>query len=198
MDPKQPEQKQKIDKILDFIQTQLTQGKSPKEIYQYLVQKGLPEKNAREFVQQVLDQHKQVPEPVPPAEPALGLQTGLGQRQAIFNYVDQQLTQGTSQGDIVDTLESKGMPRDKAIDLVLNTAEYQMNELMAETYVPPAADSSQGPKKIVIGIIALAGGAIFTLASYNSADPGGTYYLLYGPMAYGAFSMISGFIDLFR
>lgn len=196
MDPKQAERKRKTDKVLAFIQTQLDQGKNPKDIYNYLVQKGIPDKNAREFVQQVLDQQKQAA--APPVEPALDLQAGKNQKQVLFNYIDQQLAQGISQQDIVDTLESKGIARDVAIDMVLNITEHQLEEMMIESGVAPVEKSGSGQNKIFIGILLLVGGGIITFASYNAAAPGGTYYLFYGPMIYGAISIISGLIDWFR
>jgi len=41
----------------------------------------------------------------------------------------------------------------------------------------------------------LTGGSLITLASFAGATPGGTYWVTWGPIAYGIFQIVTGLID---
>ena len=46
--------------------------------------------------------------------------------------------------------------------------------------------------EIVKGLLWLIGGAIVTGITYSAVEPGGSYYVFWGAMAYGAFRVLRG------
>ena len=47
--------------------------------------------------------------------------------------------------------------------------------------------------EMVKGLLWLIGGAIITGITYAAAEPGGSYFLFWGPMAYGAYRLLRAF-----
>ena len=52
-------------------------------------------------------------------------------------------------------------------------------------------------RRIVFGLLQLAGGGLITLATYSAAAPGGTYFVFGGAMVWGGIQVIWGLIGLF-
>jgi hypothetical protein len=58
-----------------------------------------------------------------------------------------------------------------------------------------AVPASLAQKRMARGALALALGAAVTVGTYLMAGPGGTYWVAWGAMAWGAFQLILGLID---
>jgi hypothetical protein len=199
-DPKTDRQQ----KIKNFIKAQLDAGKSTQEILKILVEKKVPREEAIALIRQ----DAKPPTPVPaqphaegsvsPDLPTSAIISPQARSDSPVAFVATQLDQGVEMKTIVDQLEAEGMPRNQAIDLVVGFSEKQKAELADPGLANRAELAVKGRNRMLIGLAALVGGGLITIASYSAAEPGGTYFLLYGPMIYGAIATVSGLIQWLR
>jgi hypothetical protein len=191
-------------KIKDFIQAQLDAGKNPKEILKILVDKNIPQEEAIDLIRQITKPPAQTPSQpqsegsVSPGLPTSSIISPQSRQDSPVAFVAAQLDQGVEMKAIVDQLEADGMPRNQAIDLVVGFNEKQQAELIDPSLANRAELAVKGRNRMLIGLAALVGGGLFTIASFSAAEPGGTYYLFYGPMIYGAIATVSGLIQWVR
>ena len=214
-DPKTAERQRKMEQLLTFIGQQLAQGKSHQQVVTTLTAKGIPQNIAADLVAKSANHQKpqpaapasqrpqtpaeEVPKPTPQQptpKPAASVQPQGGYSKNLVEHVDQQLAQGKSQQELVNELIAQGVSQNEAIDRVVKASRLRQAELS-----PPKEEttrkgkSSQGVKKMLIGIACLVGGGLITAASYASAEPGGTFSIFYGLIIYGIVYTIWGLIE---
>lgn len=56
----------------------------------------------------------------------------------------------------------------------------------------PEVEGKQLNHHIKVGLVWLIGGIIVTWVTYSSTEPGGTYFLFWGPMLYGGYRIWRG------
>jgi hypothetical protein len=188
-------------KIKNFIQAQLDASKSPNEILNFLVDKKVPREEAIDLIRQTAKPPAPTPsqpqseDSVSPDLPTSSIISPQTRQDSPAAFVAVQLNQGIEMKAIVDQLEAEGMPRNQAIDLVVGFNEKQKAELADPGLANRAELAVKGRNRMLIGLAALVGGGLITIASYTAAAPGGTYFLFYGPMIYGAIATVSGLIQ---
>lgn len=189
-------------KITNFIEAQLDAGKKPQEILTILVDKKVSREEAIELIRQAAKpptpaQH-QSEGSVSPDLPVSSIITPQARRDSPVAFVAAQIDQGVELKAIVDHLEAEGMPRNQAIDLVMDSNQKQQAELADPTLANRAELAIKGRNRMLIGLAALVGGGLITMASYSTTEPGGTYILFFGPMIYGVIAAVSGLIQWLR
>lgn len=105
--------------------------------------------------------------------------------QPDLRFVLEQMHIGVPRQMIERKLIEAGMDQESAHTLVTGL-ELQIQELGA------AAQKDAAGRNIVIGLIWLAFGGGITMWTYSLASEGGRYYLVWGPMVYGGFKVITG------
>jgi len=116
---------------------------------------------------------------VPPAGPAQ-----FDERQA-YQFVFEQLRLGKKDPEIVNGLVAKGVPVDQA-QVIAQTARARRVESF----------KLRGKRRIKNGSIVLLLGVVLTVGTYlASADLGGFYFVSFGPILYGLYSLAMGISD---
>jgi DNA-binding transcriptional MerR regulator len=191
-------------KITNYIQAQLDAGKKPQEILTILVDKKVSREEAIGLIRQVAKPsapttaQPQAEGSVSPDLPASSIITPQARQDSLVAFVAAQIDQGVELKAIVDQLETEGMPRNQAIDLVMDFNQKQQAELADPTLANRAELAIKGRNRMLIGLAALVGGGLITMASYSTTEPGGTYILFFGPMIYGVIAAVSGLIQWLR
>lgn len=144
--PASGDHEQQLAKITAFIHQQLDEGKDPKAVLDVLVTRGAPRAEAIKLITQALHNRKPQADAVPPREaPTPAQQPAAGQKE-IREFVEAELAAGRSTQQIVDRLLARGMPRDPAMDLVLEIK--QANRALATSLQPVMSRPSSGPKLV--------------------------------------------------
>ena len=110
-------------------------------------------------------------------------------RQA-FQFVFQQLSYGKKDADIVNLLVTRGVQADRAQTIV------QTARIRRKTSI-----RNRGKKRVKIGSIAIAVGAVITVGTFlaaSSSPSGGIYFVTYGPILLGIYYLALGLWDMMR
>jgi len=140
--------------------------------------------------------------PVLPTEPVPAKLPSLFDPKAVEAYIAGQLSIGIEMKPLVDELVGAGMARNEAIDLVLGISEKLKAEVRDQVRSAGGGSRTELRKsarnKMLVGAALFFGGICFTAASWFAADEGGTYWILYGPIIFGAISGIAGLVEWLR
>jgi hypothetical protein len=177
----------------------INSGTPPQQVYEQLLQNGVPQSDATLFVQQALA--NQQPQPAaaapagmqpsqtqPAAQPA-GPQAPPTQKQLddAWDTATTMVSSGVAPQTIYEIITSKGIPHQQAKDII-SRARTQTDTTTGEV--------SDGKQDILYGALWLGGGLIITIGTYMMASNGGSYFITYGPVIYGLFRIIRGFTKL--
>ncbi|HEV2120907.1 MAG TPA: hypothetical protein VGS11_12495 [Candidatus Bathyarchaeia archaeon] len=105
----------------------------------------------------------------------------------LFQFVFGQLSLGKKDAEIVNALVAKGVQADKA-QTIVQTARVQRK----------TAIRSRGKRRIKIGLIAFAIGALITVGTFLAAASsvtGGVYVVSFGPILFGLYYLALGIAD---
>jgi hypothetical protein len=191
-------------KILKFIKSQLGVGKSKQEILKFLMEKKISKEEGISLIHQAASTAKQ---PQTKAQNPAAVSTEMPQnlltmtpdsKISVAEVVYDQLAQGVDMKEIVNQLVEGGMPRNTAIDLVVEINQAGLNEQAGIPSRDLARQATRGRNKMLIGIAALVGGGLLSAASYAAADIGEEYIILTGPMIFGAIYAVVGLIEWLR
>ncbi len=122
--------------------------------------------------------------PIPPASPL------MPDDRQLFQFVFGQLSLGKKDADIVNALVAKGVQTDKA-QTIVQTARVRRKTALR----------NRGKKRIKIGAIAVAVGAVITVGSYLAAAfsaTGGIYIVSFGPILFGLYYLALGISDAMK
>lgn len=173
-------------------------GTQPQQVYDQLVQNGVPQADATLFVQQALTnlQTQQTATTTAAAAPATNPQPAAAapvtpptqqQIDEAWDTATSMVSTGVSKQTIYEIITSKGIPHQQALDMI--------NKAQSHTD-PGTGEVSDGKQDILHGALWLGGGLIITIGTYMMASNGDRYFITYGPVIYGAFRMIRGFTKL--
>jgi hypothetical protein len=177
----------------------INSGTPPQQVYEQLLQNGVPQSDAALFVQQALaNQQPQTaaaaPAGMPPAQtqPAAqpaGPQAPPTQKQLddAWDTATTMVSSGVAPQTIYEIITGKGIPHQQAMDII-SRARTQTDTTTGEV--------SDGKQDILYGALWLGGGLIITIGTYMMASNGGSYFITYGPVIYGVFRIIRGFTKL--
>jgi transcriptional regulator CtsR len=123
----------------------LQQGVEPQQILQGLVEQGIPEEQAIQLIQQIMQQmqgqqqaqmqdgegnpYLQQPQPQPQ-------QQGGGQQEQIVQMVAQALQQGVEPQQILQGLVEQGIPEEQAIQLIQQIMQQMQGQQQAQQPQP--------------------------------------------------------------
>ncbi|MFN8712097.1 MAG: hypothetical protein ACK5Z2_04530 [Bacteroidota bacterium] len=177
----------------------INSGTPPQQVYEQLLQNGVPQSDAALFVQQALA--NQQPQPAaaapagmqpaqtqPAAQPA-SPQSPPTQKQLddAWDTATTMVSSGVAPQTIYEIITGKGIPHQQAMDII-SRARTQTDTTTGEV--------SDGKQDILYGALWLGGGLIITIGTYMMASNGGSYFITYGPVIYGVFRIIRGFTKL--
>ena len=177
----------------------INSGTPPQQVYEQLLQNGVPQSDAALFVKQALA--NQQPQPAaaapagmqpaqtqPAAQPA-GPQSPPTQKQLddAWDTATTMVSSGVAPQTIYEIITGKGIPHQQAMDII-SRARTQTDTTTGEV--------SDGKQDILYGALWLGGGLIITIGTYMMASNGGSYFITYGPVIYGVFRIIRGFTKL--
>ena len=105
--------------------------------------------------------------------------------------VASELAEGKSKEKIVKELVKQDWPEDSAIQFV-NNIEQAISEYKDS---PEGRNVLAGKyaRHMVYGILWAVGGTIVTVATYEAASGGGTYFVAWGAILFGIFDFFKGF-----
>lgn len=103
----------------------------------------------------------------------------------LYEFVAEQLlTKKQTAAEVQTTLIEKGIDQETAKKIVV-AVEKQIQ----------SAKKHQSNRNMLFGALWLVGGIVVTAITYSVAEPGGTYVVAWGAIAYGLYKL---FIGLFR
>lgn len=177
----------------------INSGTPPQQVYEQLLQNGVPQSDAALFVQQALanqqpqqtatsslaPQSPAAPQPAAAAPP----QNPPTQKQLddAWDTATTMVSSGVAPQTIYEIITGKGIPHDQAMNII-NRARTQTDTTTGEV--------SDGKQDILYGALWLGGGLTITIGTYMMASNGGSYFITYGPVIYGLFRIIRGFTKL--
>lgn len=124
MNPNRSENTRKMDQIIKIIREQLSQGKSPIEVEEYLIEKGLPKQTAVTLIKMNLKPKAQSEQ----KESLFKAKTRQGREKEMTPFINEQVAQGKNQADIVDILVGHGISHNEAISLVVKIIGIDLQE----------------------------------------------------------------------
>ncbi|MCA6362405.1 MAG: hypothetical protein IM638_05165 [Bacteroidetes bacterium] len=183
----------------------ISAGTPPQQVYDQLIQNGVPQPDAALFVQQALAaiQPQQTstsfaappspaaPQPVTPPQQPVNAQPQNPPTQKQLDDAWETATSmvgsGISPQTIYEILTENGIPP--------QTAQHLVQKALKETD-PETGEASTGGRDMLIGGLWIAGGLIITIGTYSMASNGGTYFITYGPIIYGVIRFFKGVIKV--
>ena len=114
----------------------------------------------------------------------------------LYEVVTDNLSRGVSKKDIVKELVKTGANKENATTFVDNVeAEFgQAVEEYKRTDEGRREMASQHARHMRNGLLWIVGGAAVTGCTYAAAEGGGTYFITWGAMAWGAIDFLRGLI----
>ena len=111
--------------------------------------------------------------------------------------VARKLEEGKKKKDIIkDLVKKQSMPEEAAALFVENT------ERVIEEYKRSPEGrrelANKGLRRMFWGALWLVGGTVATVGTYNAAEEGGTYFIFWGAVLYGAFDFCRGLHGWFK
>jgi hypothetical protein len=106
--------------------------------------------------------------------------------EELARFVAEQLNAGTPRHEIIKGLTDVGLKQSEAEQFV-NHIESLRHKAQKEAY------KQAGTKDFLWGFLFLIGGVVITLVTWAVAKPGGSYWVMWGAMAIGAFYILRGF-----
>lgn len=140
--------------------------------------------------------------PVLPTEPVPAKLPSLFDPKAVEAYVAGQLSIGIEMKPLVEELVDAGMARNEAIDLVVGISEKLKAEVREQVRLEGGGSGADKRKsarnKMLVGGLFFFGGVCFTVVSFLMAEEGDTYWIVYGPIIFGAIYGIAGLVEWLR
>jgi len=109
--------------------------------------------------------------------------------EELAQHVAEQLNAGTPRHEIINGLLDTGLDKSQAEQFV-NNIESLRDEALSEE------QKKAGTKDLGCGLLLLIVGTAITLATWAAAEAGGTYWVMWGAMAFGAFYILRGLLML--
>jgi len=111
-----------------------------------------------------------------------------GTRDAIAD----RLWEGAAHDEVIRELRNVGLSGREAETIVSTVS----SDLEAAERESKRAARRAGRRDLVIGAVLVAAGASLTWYSYARAAPGGTYFVLWGAILFGAYRLLIGFLRI--
>ena len=200
----------------------ISTGTPPQQVYEQLLQNGVPHSDAALFVQQALAKIQPAQTatsslaPPPPQAPQPGTPP-FGPSQSAPHAPQQSNTQPAQPAQPANT-QPPAPPTQQQLDEAWDTATSMVGsgispqtiyEILTEKGIPPqtaqhlvqkalretdptTGEASTGGRDMLIGGLWIAGGLVITIGTYAMASNGGTYFITYGPIIYGVIRFFKG------
>jgi hypothetical protein len=115
---------------------------------------------------------------------ALDKEEGLSE---LTSYIVDRFDAGASPVSIVNELANDPEERSSLAPFV-NAVHAEWQNVRSKKY----------KKHLILGLLWMIGGGTLTLVTYNAASPGGTYFIFWGAIIWGAIDFIRGAVGWLR
>lgn len=168
------------EEVFDYADRLLDKGMPPKQVAQRLVERiGLPPEKAVKVVKSLLAQ--------PREEEA--------DEEDIYDYADKLYSRGMKPKQIkAKLIDEEGLSEKEARQVLkeILPAEKKPRKSGSQT-----SFNGGGLAMMAVGAFLVLLGIGITMASMSSSGPGGRYYIVYGPVIFGAITFFKGLASMF-
>ena len=104
--------------------------------------------------------------------------------EAVYSLAAEQIKSGASAQQIQSMLVKEGLDPESAATVISNL-----------TQMPTEAIREAGKKNMLYGALWCTGGIVVTVVTYSTASGGGTYFVAWGAIVFGAIQFIRGLMQ---